>query len=135
MKSQERQPQEAKLSEVWIAALFKKLQARYGHKWSTAIEGIEQTAVTEWAEGLAGLSGGQIKHGLDNWNADWPPALPEFKNACLNKGVNEFGLDYVPECYRETKRERLIESDENKEKHKEAYKSGMSGLKDILKKS
>lgn len=131
--SQKRPSSAEKLSDVWIAALFKKLQARYGHKWSTAIEGIEKVAVNEWAEGLAGLSGDQIKHGLDNWNESWPPSMPEFKNVCLNKGINEFGLDYVPECYRETKRERLIESDENKAKHKAAYESGMKGIKDVLK--
>jgi len=52
---------------------------------------------------------------------------------CKGKAINEFGLDYIPECYRETKRERLIESDENKEKHEAAYKSGMTNLKNILK--
>lgn len=118
----------------WVSALFAKFQVRYGHKWVSTIEGIEETAVTEWSQGLAGLTGEQIKFGLDSLVDEWPPSLPAFRAACTGKGVNDFGLDYVPECYRETKRERLIESDENKEKHKAAYKSGMSGLKNILNK-
>ena len=118
----------------WVSALFAKFQVRYGHKWVSVIEGIEETAVTEWSQGLAGLTGEQIKFGLDNLTDDWPPSLPTFRNACTGKGINEFGLDYIPECYREKKRERLIESDENKEKHRAAYSVGMGGLKDILKK-
>lgn len=122
-----------KLSDVWVTALFKKLQARYGHKWSTAIEGIEKVAVTEWAEGLAGLSGEQIKTGLDTWDNDWPPSMPEFKNACLKKQVNEFGLNYVPEYYRENRQERLIESDELKEKRSKAGKEGIAALRGQIK--
>jgi len=82
---------------------------------------------------LTGLTGEQIKFGLDNLTDDWPPSLPAFRAACTGKGINGFGLDYVPECYRETKRENLIESDENKAKHEAAYKTGMGNLKDILK--
>lgn len=118
----------------WVSALFSKFQVRYGHKWVSVIEGIEETAVTEWSQGLAGLTGEQIKFGLDNLTDEWPPSLPAFRAACTGKGVNGFGLDYIPECYREKKRERLIESDENKEAHRKAYSVGMGGIKDILKK-
>ena len=96
------------LPTSWVSLLFAKFQVRYGHKWVSTIEGIEETAVTEWSQGLAGLTGEQIKFGLDNLTDDWPPSLPAFRAACTGKGVNGFGLDYVPECYRETKRERLI---------------------------
>jgi len=97
------------------------------------MEGIEDTAVTEWSQGLSGLTGEQIKNGLDNFKEDWPPSLPSFRAACEGKGINGFGLDYIPECYRETKRERLIESDENKEKHRKAYSVGIGDIKSILK--
>jgi len=100
----------------------------------SVIEGIEETAVTEWSQGLAGLSGEQIKFGLDSLTDEWPPSLPAFRAACLGKGLNEFGLDYVPECYREKKRERLIESDESKEKKRASHSVGMADLRSILKK-
>ena len=103
-------------------------------KWTSSLEGIEETAVKEWAQVLAGLTGEQISNGLSNLSDEWPPSATGFRALCEGKGVNGFGLDYVPECYRETKRERLLESDENKAAHKAAYESGMSGLKDILKK-
>jgi hypothetical protein len=113
--------------------LFEKFQARYLSKWTTALEGIESTAVSEWSQALSGLTGEQIKNGLDNLTDEWPPSAPAFRALCEGKGINGFGLDYVPECYRETKRERLIESDENKEKHRKAYSVGMGGIKSILK--
>jgi hypothetical protein len=113
--------------------LFKKFQARYAHKWSTAIEGIEELAVTEWSQGLAGLSGEQIKTGLDNLQGEWPPSLPEFRAACLGKGVNGFGLSYVPEYYRERNPERLLESDSLKAHRKEVGKKGMAELRNIIK--
>jgi len=98
------------------------------------MEGIEEVAVVEWSQGLSGLTGEQIKSGLDSLSDDWPPSLPAFRALCEGKKADEFGIGYVPECYRETKRERLLESDENKAAHKAAYESGMSGLKDILNK-
>ena len=67
----------------WIAALFKKLQARYGHKWVSAIDGIEEAAVNEWCEQLAGIAGVQIAHGLHEWSEDWPPSSTEFRKCCL----------------------------------------------------
>ena len=66
----------------WISSLFKKFQARYGTKWVACIEGIEKEAIKEWAEGLGGYTGEQIKKGLDSLNNEWPPSLPEFQKAC-----------------------------------------------------
>ena len=107
----------------WVSALFKKLQAAYGHKWTAAIDGIEEVAVQEWADGLAGLSGEQIKRGLITWREPWPPSLPEFRAACLGRsagGKNEHGLDYVPEYLRApvrvTDRSRVLSSDEREAK-------------------
>jgi hypothetical protein len=88
----------------------------------------------EWSQALGGLTDEQIKTGLNNLSDEWPPSAISFRALCEGKGTNDFGLDYVPECYRTIKRERLIESDENKEAHRKAYSIGMGGLKDILKK-
>lgn len=122
--------------------LWERLTHIYGHKFASAYgeSATEENNLTEaartWASGLRGLTGEQIANGLReciSCGASWPPTLPEFVSMCKGKQTNEFGLDYIPECYRETKRERLLESDENKATHKAAYESGMSGLKDILK--
>lgn len=39
--------------------------------------------MAEWAQGLGGLSGEQIRRGLDSWQEPWPPSLPEFRRACV----------------------------------------------------
>lgn len=122
------------MSEIWVLAIFKKFQAIYLHKWTSAIEGIEETAMIEWSQALGGLTGDQVKNGLSNLTDEWPPSAISFRSLCEGKEINGFGLDYVPECYRETKRERLLESDENKAMHKAAHAKGMSGLKNILNK-
>ena len=72
------------LQASWISALFAKLQVRYGHRWVSAYPAgkVQEVALAEWSEGLAGFTGNEIKRGLDTWNNDWPPTLPEFKAAC-----------------------------------------------------
>ena len=59
------------------------------------IEGREEFTVKEWAEGLAGLNGQQIKIGIDTFDGDWPPSLNEFKKACRgSKGRLHHGAAY-----------------------------------------
>lgn len=113
-----------------------KFSATYGESAVNTDNSLTEAART-WASGLRGLTGEQIANGLRecvDCGESWPPTLPEFVSMCKGKSINEFGLDYVPECYREKKRERLIESDENKEAHRKAYSVGMGNIKDILKK-
>lgn len=74
------------MPQHWITELFKKFQARYIHKWVSAIQGIEEQAVKEWSEQLSGLTGDEIKRGLDEWTEDWPPSAPEFVKCCKGKG-------------------------------------------------
>lgn len=69
-----------------MAALFKRFQARWQHRWTSAIDGIEDIAVREWAEGLAPLTPDHIKRGLvDTIDEDWPPSMGEFRKACLGR--------------------------------------------------
>jgi len=72
------------LPENWVRALFAKLAVRYGHKWTAQWdgEGIMRLALDEWGRGLAGLTAEDMRRGLDSWNGDWPPSLPEFRKAC-----------------------------------------------------
>ena len=52
--------------------------------------------------------------------------MDEFRDSCTGKksGKNEFGIDYIPECYRqrppELDRSRLLSSDEREEKREKA---------------
>jgi len=53
-------------------------------KWTHGIEGIEEIAVREWAQGLATLTPDHIKRGLAGTIGDeWPPSMGEFRKACL----------------------------------------------------
>ena len=67
----------------WVAALFAKFQALYGHRWTSAIDGIEEQAVAAWGETLSGITGEQIKAGLDALADEWPPSAPQFRLHCL----------------------------------------------------
>ena len=102
----------------WISAIFKKFQYRYGSKFLANIEGIEEGVVAEWQKGLAGFSGLDIKRGLEVWQEDWPPSLPEFKRACKEKRIA---------CHEIYKALPVLKSDSDKAK-KEIDK-----LKTILK--
>ena len=67
----------------------------------------------EWTKALGGLTAEQIKHGLsqlENAHPKYPPTLLEFRRLCRKVGINEFGLDYVPAYYRETRHERLLDA-------------------------
>lgn len=94
------------MPNTWTIAIFKKLQSRYGSKWNAALEGVEAVAVVEWSRGLAGYTGIEIKRGLDEWQSEWPPSLPEFAAACKGKklGLNGYGMAYTPEVYRNRER-------------------------------
>lgn len=71
------------------------------------MEGIEKIAINEWSQGLAGVTGDEIKKGLDSLSGEWPPSLPEFLKACKGKS-DGFGLGYTPECYRVKDEPKLL---------------------------
>lgn len=103
------------------------------------MEGIEETAVQEWSNELAGLTGDDIQRGLEAWRERWPPSLPEFRAACLGQpagGKNEYGLDYVPEHLRTppkvTDRRRILSSDERDAK-RATVGPKINAMRDALK--
>ena len=104
---------------AWVAAIFRRLQAVHGARWTASIDGIEADAVREWSRALGDMTPEQIRRGLDNLNSDWPPTLPEFKRLCEGRGKNEYGLDYIPQYYRETRHERLLDQPRDEEAAKE----------------
>lgn len=69
-----------------VLNLFARFHARYGHKWQSQFpdENILKLAAKEWADGLSGITTEQLRDGLNRWDGDWPPSLPEFRRACFN---------------------------------------------------
>lgn len=71
-----------RLEQAWILALFKRMEAIYSQKWAAqfASESVLQAAMDEWALGLFGLTGRQIKRGIDccRVGCTWPPSIAEF---------------------------------------------------------
>jgi hypothetical protein len=110
----------------WTSELFKKFQGRYGHKWTSAIEGIEKIAVKEWSEELDGVTGEQIAHGLKSWDEDWPPSAPEFRKCCLNKTDR---WEHKSGAYVEVDPRKLLRHKCNPETAQEALKQ----MKEMMK--
>lgn len=74
-------PSPKKLKRSWIEALWTKLHAIYGAKWSDSYPSeIADAAKGEWAVALGALSGEQIKTGLERCAKllRWPPTPAEF---------------------------------------------------------
>jgi hypothetical protein len=72
---------------AWIDRLFMRLSSIYLSKWTDNFKNNEellQIAKREWAEGLAGLDGEQIKKGLDSCrkSLEWPPSIATFRTLC-----------------------------------------------------
>jgi len=44
---------------------------------------LTRLAVSEWSDRLAGLTGDQVKQGLDTWREGWPPSADEFRKVCM----------------------------------------------------
>ena len=130
-----------------MASLWERLAHIYGHKFtatfgvSAIVDGELSAVAKTWASGLSGISGEEIAKGLHAMceRADaWPPTLPEFRAACLGKksGPNEYGLDFVPEYYRQqpiSEKAKLLSSDE-RDARREAVGEKISALRDALKK-
>jgi len=71
------------MPNTWIEAIHAKLHLRYPQQWSTAIEGLDEDAlITEWQNVLTGLTGLQVKYGLDMWTGDFPPNVQQFRKLC-----------------------------------------------------
>lgn len=102
-RSQEKMQQKTEFPKTWISALFKRFQAIYGHKFTSTIDGIEPLAVREWSVALSGLTGAQIKSGIDRCltraikpgEQDWPPTPAEFRRLCLPEKMPAYHRDYI----------------------------------------
>jgi hypothetical protein len=78
-----------------VAAIFRRLQAIYGSRWTASIDGIEEDAVREWSRALADMTPTHIRRGLDSLRGEWPPTLPEFVALC--RPAAPYHREYRPE--------------------------------------
>ena len=125
---------ENRLADHWVAAIFKKFEVRYLHRWTSAIVGLERHAVNEWARELAGLTGEQIRRGLDSLPKDWPPTAGEFRELCT--GVSETHKEnaamYRDDRPRITDKAHLLSNDQRDARRKRNY-AELQRAKEILK--
>ena len=118
-----------KLSEIWVLAIFKKLQANYLHKFTSAIQGIEKEVMVEWSETLAGLTAEEIKNGLNQLGSGWPPTSYEFRDLCKSSTDDE---REILKMERQNKPSFLIESDELKAKRKVSAEKAVAEIRKMI---
>lgn len=102
--------------------------------------GIEEVAVNEWAQILSGVTGAQIKYGLDAWREDWPPSAPEFYKACIGEEkekLNDLGLNYTPPYHTyvgqaERRQDHLLSNDDRDARRAKA-REGIDAMRKALK--
>lgn len=82
----ERSPATPQRANV-MAALWQRMTDLFPFRWTSAVGewATDSTAVTAWAEALAGLTDDQLRHGMRSLGmngAKFPPSGPEFRLMC-----------------------------------------------------
>lgn len=85
-----------------------------------------EAAINEWAIGLAGLSGDNIKRGLDKCRTDckWPPSIAEFLDLAMERGTWE----HTSPAYRENEKVKALPRPRNIE----ASRAHLERLRGVL---
>lgn len=68
--------------------IFKILEGIFTKKWADQfVPGQVETAMNQWAIGLAGLNQDQIQHAIDQcrMSLDWPPSIAKFRALATEK--------------------------------------------------
>lgn len=71
--------------------LWKHMLARFGSTWTREYGEADGEAAEIWCEALGGLTGEQLKHGVDackEWTERFPPNLAQFSKLCLTTTEN-----------------------------------------------
>lgn len=69
----------------WATALLARFAVIWPKAWADSLAGLDIHMLTaEWAKGLDGLTGEEIRHGIDHCRANntWPPSIAELRTAC-----------------------------------------------------
>ena len=78
-------PQDSELLMKWVAALLARFAVIWPKAWADSLAGLDLNLLrAEWAKGIEGLTGEEIRHGIDHCRANntWPPSIAEFRTAC-----------------------------------------------------
>jgi hypothetical protein len=79
--------------EPWIDALFARFKRIWAEKWTDHVQasGGPADLAQEWREGLAGMSGDQIKTAIEYCREKhaWPPSIAEFRAAASGGSTPE----------------------------------------------
>jgi hypothetical protein len=92
--------------------LFAKFAVHYKGKWTNGGSNLDEIMLKEWAHELRTLTQAQFEKAASEFgehHPEFPPTVFQFKNIAVGKVKNEHGLNYVPECYRVTRKDRLLE--------------------------
>jgi len=73
----------------WVVGIHNKMQARYGHKWTSQhpTPDLIRISLEQWGEVLGNLTLDEVAHGLEAWRGAWPPSAPEFREICRPKST------------------------------------------------
>ena len=112
-----------------VDGLFLKFELIYGRKWLDQYPNNTLTDLVrdEWAHGLDGIPVEHISRGLRVCRDEmqWPPSIAEFRDACQNTT----DWEHKSESYKIVRKDRLIDSDERKEKRKAARAAFLHEMK------
>lgn len=74
--------EQPRLPAPWIETLFARFSAIWPEKMADRLSTFDRSAIVEeWRLGLAGLSGAEIRNGIDRARREctWPPEIAEFR--------------------------------------------------------
>lgn len=80
------------LSTKWATALLARFALIWPKGWADSVAGVNHgLLVAEWAQGIAGLTGTEIRDGINyvRAHATWPPTIAEFRTACRGGATAE----------------------------------------------
>jgi len=113
--------------------LWQLMSSMFGHKWTSAY-GDDVDPDRVWQACLADVSPEQIRHGMSKLGRsgrDWPPAVPEFRNICLNlEDASE--TDWEHRRVEAADRARMVALRLERKRTPEEIEKGSAVLKSLL---
>lgn len=80
------------MNPKWVDALLARFAVIWPRAWADQAGGVDRELLrAEWSQGLAGLTGEQIKTGIEACRNGmvWPPSIAEFRSACRGGATAE----------------------------------------------
>lgn len=117
------------LPESRVIRLFARFQAKYTHRWMSAVDDDEVygLAMADWREELSGITDADILVGLGRLPQSWPPTSGEFRALC--KPSEQKSEKHNTAAYLPFVKQKQLEAPRNKS----LAKSKLSEMRRILK--